>query len=66
MENMQAPAGGRVVGKEDAPFVQAICAILKGDPGEVTLTRERFACPRLETVKGSVPVPPPKPRLPIE
>ena len=63
---MQAPAGGRVVGKDDAPFVQTIWAILKGEPEEVTLTSERFACPRLETVTDCVPVSPPKPRLPTE
>jgi hypothetical protein len=58
-----------VVGKEDAPLVQATCEMLKGDPGEVT-ARERSACPMLETVRGSVAVwpaaIPPKPRLPAE
>jgi hypothetical protein len=66
MEKMQAPAGGSVVGKVDAPLVQEIREILKGDPGAVTAERERFACPMLETDNGSVPVCPPKSRLPVE
>ena len=66
IEKMHAPADGRVVGKDVAPLVQAICAILKGDNGGVTASRARFACPRLETVKGSVCDCPAKPRLPTE
>jgi hypothetical protein len=66
MEKMQAPADGSVVGKDVAPLVQATDAILKGDAGEVTGLRERFASPILETVNGSVPDCPPKPRLPTE
>jgi hypothetical protein len=66
MEKTQAPAGGRDVGRDVAPLVQAIDAILKGDPGEVTAVRERLACPILETVNGRVPVSPPNPRLPTE
>ena len=52
--------------KDVAPLVQVIAAILKGEPGEVTASRERLACPRLETVNGSVPDCPRKPRLPTE
>lgn len=38
----------------------------EGRSGEVALTSERFACPRLDTVNGSVCDCPPKPRLPTE
>jgi hypothetical protein len=54
------------VGKDVAPLVHSICAMLKGEIGEVTATSERLARPRLETVNGSVCVWPPKPRLQAE
>ena len=46
---------GSVVGKDDAPLVQATAEMLKGDPGGFT-ARERLPCPMFETVRGSVAV----------
>ena len=63
---MHAPAGGRLVGRDVAPLVHSIRAILKGAPGPMVVSRERFSCPRLETVKGNVCDWPPNPRLPTE
>ena len=51
MEKKQTPAGGRVVGKEDAPLVQEVCEILNGDAGG-DAARLKFACPRFETDNG--------------
>jgi hypothetical protein len=51
MEKKQVPPGGRVVGKDDAPPEQNVCAILKGDAGG-DAARLRFACPRFETDNG--------------
>ena len=61
-EKMQAPPGGRVVGREDAPFVQAVRDTAKGGADGVAERSMRFAWPRLETVSGRVPDWPPKPR----
>jgi hypothetical protein len=67
MEKTQAPPLGSVAGRADAPLVHAICEIVKSDdPEGVTEASERFSCPRLETVNGTVPDCPPKPRVPAE
>ena len=69
MDKTQACMELSVVGKENAPLVQATAEMLKGDPGGFA-DRERVPCPMFDTVRGSVAVRPaaklPKPRPPGE